>query len=366
LVLAGGVIFQKAQAPGYLDKPYFEEKILLDTYVFIKAYGKNRQKVENGVSKAFEEMEKLDRSMNYFDDASELSKINRTADKKKMKVSKALLDIISLSKMYEKKTGGAFNIAIGPVMDLWSFGEKENVPTSKELESRLSLVDMEGLKTEPENSTLWFEKKGMKLDLGGVAKGYAVDKAVKVLKSSGISQALISAGSSTTVIDSKPGQRGWKIGIKHPRKKGDTILGTLLLKNKNISTSGDYQQFFKRDHKRYHHILDPKTGQPAEGIISATIITSRHAAEADILSTAIFVMGYQLGIKFLDQHKDLEGIIVTSDGKIHLSSGLKRNLSAFPKNIKNRPGPARLLGLSVSFGDVADYRQFPALSLVRA
>ncbi|MBI4743872.1 MAG: FAD:protein FMN transferase [Actinobacteria bacterium] len=154
---------------------------------------------------------------------------------------------------------------------------------------------------------------------------------MNVLKKQGIKNALVSVESTTAVIGKKA-NKNWAIGIQNPRKKSE-IIGTLLLKNKSISASGDYQKFFIKNGVRYHHILSPKTGMPAKGIVGVTIITSRSNAESDILSTAIFVMGYKRGLSFINKSDDIDGVIITSDGKIHLSKRLIKLKPQFKSKI---------------------------------
>lgn len=322
LLIGLGVILWTTQNRGYTGEPFVREEILLDTFVKIKAYGDSKARVEKAVDEAMAEVRKVEDSMNFFDPKSEISKINRAAGKKAVEVSDEVLAVISLSKSYGEETGGTFNIAVGPLIPLWKFGENPRLPRQSEIDGVLPLIDLKDIEIDEKTKTVLLKRPGMMIDLGGVAKGYAADKAIESLKKRGVTQALITTGSTTRVRGSKPDGEPWRIGIEHPRKSGQTI-GILSLVNKSVSTSGDYQRYFIKNGKRYHHILDPKTGRPAGGVMSVTVVTGRSCAEADILSTAIFVMGYPRGMKFIEQTRDLEGVLVTSDGKVHVSSGLK-------------------------------------------
>ncbi|MDI6822703.1 MAG: FAD:protein FMN transferase [Actinomycetota bacterium] len=320
------ILWWALRAKGYTQEPYVKERVLLGTYVSIKAYGKDQGRVERAVNEAMSEMEKVHRLMNFFDPSSEISKINQNAGKKGVRVSSEVTAVVSLSKAYGQKTAGAFDITVGPLTQLWNFEKKPHIPTKVELDEKLPLLDLKSISIGRKNNLVKLEKPGMRLDLGGVAKGYATDKAIEALKRHGISQALVTTGSTTRVIGSKPRSKPWRIGIQHPRsKKGEEeIIGILKFRDdKSVSTSGDYQRYFVKKGRRYHHILDPKTGMPIEGLMSVTVVTSRSCTEADILSTAIFVMGYPKGMNFIEQTKDLEGVIITSDGKACVSSGLK-------------------------------------------
>lgn len=318
----------------YLAEPYVREKVLMDTLVTIKAYGADNVKTEEAVDRALSEIEGIDRIMNFYDPQSEISKINKGAGRQRV-ISRNMLTVIPMSQRYNRKTGGAFDITIGPLMRLWSFNVNPRVPSEKELRKALSLVDAGGIEISRRGNSVRLRKSGMELDLGGVAKGYAVDRAVAVLRKSGIRRALVTTGSTTIVMGGKPGGKPWLIGIKNPRKDDKTI-GTLKLKDKSISTSGDYQQYFMKAGKRYHHIIDPKTGLPARGVQSVTIVTTKSCTEADILSTAVFVMGYPKGMDFLANLGDTQGVIVDSKGKVHMTAGLEEKLEGAKSLIRER------------------------------
>lgn len=333
LITAIMVVSTRSQDKKYLNEPYQKEKVVLDTLVTIKAYGPHKAQVERAVDQAMEEIEKIDSQMDCFNPRSEVSKINKTAAKKgggKITVSPDLMTVIAASKEYNLKTEGAFDITLRPVMRLWDFNGKAHVPSQQQLQEALALVDMNNLEINREEGTISFKKRGMALDLGGVAKGYAADRAVAVLKKHGIRRALVTTGSTTMVMDSKPNNEPWIIGVQNPRKDNST-LGTIGLTNKSISTSGDYQQYFMSKGKRYHHILDPKTGLPARECMSVTIITSDSCMDADILSTALFVIGYPKSMRFIENQEHVEAVIVDSKGKVHVTEGLRGRI----KNLKN-------------------------------
>ncbi len=313
----------------YLDEPYEKEKVALDTLVSIKVYGEENRQVEQAVDLAIKEIEKVDKETDYYDPRSDISQLNKNAANNSntpVPASAHLVEIISTCKELSRLSGGAFDLTLGPVIELWNFGGKGRVPSAHRLGNALALADMGGLKVDRKKSTVLFRRLHMQLDLGGVAKGYAADRAVDILKRKGIDSALVTTGSTTVVLGAKPDGKPWLVGIQHPRKEGKT-LGTLELTNENVSTSGDYQRYFVRNGKRYHHILDPKTGLPANRCRSVTIVTKKSCTEADILSTAVFVMGASKGLDLLETLADTEGIIVDSRGKVHVTAGLEPRLS---------------------------------------
>lgn len=323
LVIIGIIIGIKFSEKGYTTKPYIKEDVLFDTYVTVKAFGENKGEVEKAVEEAFKEMKRIQNLMDFFNPESEVSKINQS--NQKVKISQDTAQVIKLSLLYGKKTNGAFNIAVGPLVSLWNFGEGGLLPEEEELNKALSLVDLKSITLGEEARTVQLLKPEMKIDLGGIAKGYATDKAIEILKRHRITQALVTTGSTTKVIGLKPDKKPWQVGIEHPRDT-EKLIGVLSATNESISTSGDYQRYFEKDNKRYHHILNPKTGMPAKEIMSVTVVTKKSCAEADILSTAIFVMGYSKGMDFVKKEKGLEAVIVTLDGKVHISLGLKNKI----------------------------------------
>jgi thiamine biosynthesis lipoprotein len=310
---------------------YTREAFLMDTLVTIKIYDTNKTLAQKAVKKALDEIKNIDKISDNFNPDSEISKINKKQEKQNIKTSDDLFKMLSLSKQYGTLTKNSFDVTIAPLVSLWSFEDKKHVPTQSELKKALSVIDLNSLYLNKKDQTISLLKKNMSLDLGGIAKGYAVDKAIVALKKYGIKNALVSTESTTGIIGKKL-NKDWTIGIQNPRKK-DEIIGTIALKDKSVSASGDYQRFFIKDGIRYHHILSPRTGMPAKEIMSITIITSRGNAESDILSTAIFVMGYKDGLEFINKNNDIDGIIITSDGKIHLSKRLVKLSSRFKSKI---------------------------------
>jgi len=308
------------------EKRFKESKFLLGTIVEITVIGK-KQDAQNAAKLAFEEIKRIDNLMNVYNDNSEISQINRASGKSAVAVSADTLEVIDRSIKYARLTNGALDITVGPLMELWGFRDGRNrVPSDNELLEKLPLVDYKKISIDRIHSTVSLGSPGMQIDLGAIAIGYAVDKAIQILKEAGMEKsALINAGGEIYALGSPPGKRAWKIGIQHPRRKND-LLGILELKDKAISTSGDYENYFEVNGKRYCHIMNPKTGKPVEGIMSVTIVTD-NTTEADALSTALLPMGVENGMKLVERLIGVDYIIVTGnteeDMKILISSGLK-------------------------------------------
>lgn len=302
------------------SKSYKETQFLMDTVIEITAYG---PEAEAGVKAAFAEFQRLHTITNNFDETSQVSKINQMAGKNKVAVDPDLVYIITLSKEVAAKLEDSFDITVGPLSGLWGIGHKgDYVPTQAEIDKVLPLVNYRLVEVDSTENTVYLPKSGMMLDLGGIAKGYATDKAIEVLKSKGITSALVNAGGDVRVIGNKPDGKPWRIGIQDPRN-ADGISGKMdLTEWDTMETSGDYQRFIMKDGVRYSHILDPRTGWQPREVASVTMVTNS-STYGDVLSKPIFVLGVEKGLALLKQFPGNEAVIVTMDGKIIITPGLE-------------------------------------------
>ncbi|MDS1029187.1 FAD:protein FMN transferase [Bacillota bacterium LX-D] len=315
-------------------KEYSDQQFLMDTLINIEAYGQNEKQLKAAVDKAYQEMNKIALLTDRFAkpgtaayEQSEVVKINNAAGKKPVQVSEDVYEMIEMSLKYERFSGGAFDITIGPLMDIWGFGkkEKQHVPPASLIQEKLSLVDSDQVFLNKDNRTVFLAKPKMSIDLGAIAKGYAAEKAAEVLKQAGIKQALINAGGNVVVIGKKDQDNLWRIGIEDPRDT-QNVVGILSLEDEATVTSGDYQRNFVENGVLYHHILSPKTGKPARGTWSVTVI-AKSSALADVLSTTLFVLGPEEGLKFVEKLDGVEAFYVGADKKIRISSGLKNKVT---------------------------------------
>ena len=281
------------------EKEFTSTQWLMNTRCEIKVI--SRVPPRNAINRAFSVMEQID-SIASWSGSGDIARINKGEP---VKLSDKVLHIIKQGMKVGDLTHGAFDITIRSLMELWDNFESQCIPEKEEIEKILPLINYKEIILT--NSKIEFGKPKMKLDLSGIAKGYAVDLAVKELKRAGIKAGLVNAGGDIKVF----GDRLWKIGIKDPRGTG--IVKVLELKNKAVATSGDYEKYFMLDGVRYHHILNPRTGLPARECISVTII-SEDAVFADALSTGIFVFGPEKGIALLDSLR-ISGLIITSDSE---------------------------------------------------
>ncbi|MFQ5862085.1 MAG: FAD:protein FMN transferase [Candidatus Brocadiales bacterium] len=291
-----------------------ETRLVMGTYAEISVYGSNKESAAQAVNEAFEEMDRLDGLMSNYKPTSELSRINREAPQTPTSCDPELLRVIEESLGYSTLTKGAFDITVEPLVSKWGFYDgKVRVPDAKEVESILPAVSYENINIQGygDSKLISFRHPGTRIDLGGIGKGYAVDRAVEVLKRWGITSALVNLGGNIYALGHPPGARAWKVGVQHPRQK-NVLLGYLHLENIGIATSGDYERFFTVDGKRYSHIIDPRTGMPAQGVVSVTVVASS-ATEADALSTGAFILGLEQGVELLENRDGVGGIITYED-----------------------------------------------------
>lgn len=296
-----------------------ESGYAMGTFFEIKVSGKN---TGSHVKAALDKIREIANLINYYDEKSELSAINNMAGISAVAVSHDTFEIIDKALKISRRSGGAFDLTIGPLMDLWNFGSKapREIPSGNELVYAQHLVNYGNVILNPQNETVKLLYPGMKINLGGVGKGYAISKARAILVERGLKSAMISAGSSIAVIGDNKG-RSWRIGIKDPRHPDDMVGVVTMQGGQALSTSGDYEKYFEIAGKRYHHIIDPSTGMPADQCRSVTVICN-DATDADMLSTAVFVMGPKRGMAFLSTFPDTYAVIIDKDGTISTSPGL--------------------------------------------
>jgi len=223
-------------------------------------------------------------------------------------------------------TNGGFNIAVGPAMDAWSFTERQRIPTGEELQRLKPLVDGTNIQINKQLRTIYLPREGMRIDVGGIGKGYAADRAVEQMKQAGAQGGVVALSGDIKTFGVLPDRNGFPVGIRHPREEG-ALIAMIDLKDEAISTAGDYERFFERDGVRYHHILDPRTLRPARTCQSVTVI-AKEGTVADGLDTGIFVLGPEQGMALVERLPDVEAIIIDDKGKMTVSSGLRDRLRA--------------------------------------
>jgi thiamine biosynthesis lipoprotein len=262
----------------------------------IVAYGEDRQKMLGIIELAFEEVRRLAQMLSNYRPSSEWSLVNRSAAERPVQVSKELYDLLAACLEYSSESDGAFDISVGPLMKVWGFYKGSgHLPHRAEVRGAMDYVGYRNIILEPREKAVRFAKKGIEIDPGGIGKGYAVDRMVGILKQYGVRSAMVSGGgSSIYAIGAPPNEpRGWRVSIRNPKSPEDTIQD-VFLKDQSMSTSGSYEKFFRAEGKIYSHIMDPRTGWPSQGMLSASVITPK-TIDSEAWAKPFFIDGAKPG-----------------------------------------------------------------------
>ncbi|MFC1804783.1 FAD:protein FMN transferase [Candidatus Omnitrophota bacterium] len=263
---------------------------------------------------AFDEIERVEELLSKFKEESEVSRLNQTGQ---LQVSDDTFYLLKKAREFWQKSNGAFDISIGPLLDLWGFTNGEyRVPSQDEIMKILASVGTDKISLNDKDNLVKFDAEGMKIDLGAIAKGYAVDSAIKKIKAAGINSCLIDAGGDIYALGVRLNE-AWSIGIQDPRQ--GAVKENIKISNRGIATSGDYERYFKRGNRRYTHILDPKTGYPVQGRIASVTVVAGDCLTADAIATAIFVLGKEKGEAFAQRFADTQ-VTIISDQDLNLKS----------------------------------------------
>jgi len=305
-----------------------DTRLVLGTVCTIQLYEKGTRELYN---KLFERLAEIEQLMSVNISTSDISRINLAAGLEAIAVSNDTFAVLKTALEYAAYTDGAFNPAIGPLVNLWAIGsDAPRLPSQQEIDEALSFCNWRDVQlnesTQSTPPTVFLAQKGMALDLGGIAKGYAADELATLLRKADIDGAIIDLGGNVYGFGKKENGDSWRVGIKNPFESTGAPILRIDVQNKSVVTSGVYERFFEHDNRRYHHLLDANTGYPADnGIMSVTIVTESSMI-ADVLATAIFVMGKQKGIDFL-QSTEHQGLSIDTDKNIRSTEGLKTALT---------------------------------------
>lgn len=303
------------------EQKYTSELFAMDTYMEITAYGDN---AKEAVAKASARINELDGMLSTGNSDSEVSKLN---SEKKLKLSEDVGNIMERSLEISESTGGVFNPAIYPIMQLWGFDTKNyKVPNKKELESTLKNINESKIKYDSKTRVAKLDKK-MKIDFGGIAKGYTSSEVMKVFKNNGIKSGLVSLGGNVQALGAKPDGSKWKVAVQNP-DSDESYIGVLEIVGKAVITSGGYERYFEKDGKTYHHIIDPATGYPADSGLKSVTIISSDGTLADGLSTSLFIMGIDKAKEYWRANSDkFDTILLTNDNKQYVTEGIYSDYS---------------------------------------
>lgn len=314
IVLAVALLPVSAMAQWYSD-----ERAIMGTSVRVELWHENQQLARRNIEMVMDEMHRIDETMSPYKKTSELSRVNRRAAFQPQHISNELFSLIDKSIEVSRQTDGAFDITFASVGRFYDYRKHER-PGKEQLRKALPAISYRHIDLDPHRKTISFTHKGTRIDLGGIAKGHAVDRAIELLKAAGISHAIVSAGGDSRIIGDHRG-RPWVVGIREPRNK-KAMAAVLPISNSAISTSGDYERYFEQDGVRYHHIISPKTGTSATSMQSATVIGS-NATTTDALSTSVFVLGVERGMALINSLSGVEAVIIDARGRLHFSTGLE-------------------------------------------
>jgi len=290
----------------------------MGTATVVELLGETPQLAEKCSQRVFDEMHRIDELMSPYIEHSELAIINRDAAQHEVKIGKELFNLIKRSIEFSELSSGAFDITFASVGHLYNYRMKQH-PTDKQIKRKLSAINYKNIKLNEANGRISFSHKNTRIDLGGIAKGYAVDNAIKILKNCGIKNALVSAGGDSRILGDKNG-RPWVMGVRHPRDKTRVVV-SIPLSDSAISTSGDYERYFIENGTRYHHIIKPSTGQSVNQTWSVSVMANE-AITSDALSTTLFVLGTEKALQLINSLDDIEAVVIDANGKMFYSSGL--------------------------------------------
>ena len=291
----------------------------MGTNIDVELWHDDAAKGDAAIDAVMDEMRRIDALMSHYKPQSELSQINARAFKEPVVVDQELFDLIKTSLHFSEITEGAFDITYASVGYLYDY-RKHVKPTEAQIQEALPSVNFHNLLLDEKTHSVRFEHEGMRIDLGGIAKGYAVDRGIAILQARGVQHAVVTAGGDTRIIGDRFG-RPWIVGIRHPDDKNKVITRIPLI-DTAMSTSGDYERFFDENGVRYHHIIDPKTGHSASKVRSATILGPT-AMQTDGLSKTAFVLGPDKALEIIERLPDFDAIFVRPDGKVLYTKGLQ-------------------------------------------
>ncbi|HEY6508915.1 MAG TPA: FAD:protein FMN transferase [Vicinamibacterales bacterium] len=303
------------------------ERVTMGSLLQLTAWTRDEPGAVAAFEAVFAEFDRLDRLMSVWKEGSDVTRLNAAAGQAPVAVSAETFEVLTVAHQISEWTGGKFDVTFGALSGLWKFDQDQDnvIPSRAAVAARLPDVDFTALDLDPSRRTAYLRRRGMRVHLGGIGKGYAVDRGAAILRAGGFRDFMIQSGGDL-FVSGRRGDRPWRLGIRDPRGPEDRSIAALDLSNGTFSTSGDYERFFIKDGVRYHHILDPDLGEPARTCRSVTIVADKGVL-ADGLSTGVFILGPEKGMALIERLPGVEGVIVSADNRVLVSSGLKGNLA---------------------------------------
>lgn len=306
-----------------VDNPISRTEIIMGTTVGVTLYENGSEEVLDKVFKRVQEIENL---VSINKEETEIDKLNENAGISPVKLSDTSFEIIEKALYYSKLSTGGYDLTVGPLVKLWNIGLPEaKVPTQEEINEVIKNIDYTKVVLNKDTKEVFLSQKGMLLDLGSIAKGYAADEIVKILKEENINSAIIDLGGNIYALGLKEGNKNWKIGIQNPFDNRGKIVGSLEVSNKTVVTSGVYERYIEQDGQTYHHILNPETGYPYETDIAGVSIIADKSIDGDALSTLVFTKGLEKGLELVENIDGVDAIFITNNKEVYVTKDLKDN-----------------------------------------
>lgn len=298
---------------------YSREEAIMGTAIRVELWSEERDAADSALAAVMDQMHAVDRTMSPHKPESELSRINRDAAHQGVPVGAELFDLLQRALEFSRCSEGAFDITFASAGHLYDYRQRIR-PNAQDLERARAVIGYQGLLLDTATRCVRFARPGMRIDLGGFAKGYAVDRGAAILRERGVHHGIVTAGGDSHILGDRRG-RPWTIGVRDPRRPGE-LAAVLPLNDVAVSTSGDYERYFEEDGVRYHHVLDPRTGASARGAYSVTIIAA-DGLTSEALSKAVFVLGADKGLRLVESFANVDAIVVDAHGILHYSNGLR-------------------------------------------
>jgi thiamine biosynthesis lipoprotein len=297
---------------------FSRDEAIMGTAIRVELWGDDRESAEAAIDAVMDEMHRIDALMSPYKESSELSRINRDAARKPVEVSAELFELLARSIAFSELSTGAFDITYASAGHLYDY-RKRIRPTDEQLAAAREAIGYRHLQLDRATRSVRFARAGVRIDLGGFAKGYAVDNGAAILAQHGVRHAMVAAGGDSRMLGDRCG-RPWTIGVRDPRREGE-VVALLPLEDVAVSTSGDYERYFDENGERCHHLIDPRTGKSPRAVRSVTVIAP-DGLTSEALSKTVFVMGVEEGIRIVESLPDVDAVVIDANGKLHYSAGL--------------------------------------------
>jgi thiamine biosynthesis lipoprotein len=332
LSVVGGALVPLALQMGCRAEPAApalveQSRLAMGSALRVSVWTEDQAGAARAIEQVFGEFERIEAALSVWRPESDVQRLNAAAGRGPVPVGADTMVVLAVAAEASRLTGGKFDVTFGALSDVWRFDHDQDnrIPTSDEIAARLPLIDYTSVRLDATAGTAEITRTGVRVHLGGIGKGYAVDRGAALLRRGGFGDFLIQAGGDLYAAGRR-GDRPWRVGLYDPRGSDGATFARIDLADETFSTSGDYERFFIHDGVRYHHLLDPDTGQPARACRSVTIL-ARNALTADWASTGVFILGPEAGMALVESLPDVEAVIVTADNEVRVSKGLEERLT---------------------------------------